>query len=274
MTNKIPNITKVFDQNQCAAMRCKSAPTCFVPGDPWQLPNASVPLCDVHKVPVLMQDVSAVLSSAPEPVQTDNKSLAIEETAKALVAETNAEVSESIELAKALEINTQEDLDFVSELLIDVKKKLNQLVEVEQSVTRPMRDLLEGARELFRPARNKLVLLESLLKGKIADAKAREAENNRRALAELAEAHAAGDAAATEAALAQVRHQTNVEGVSTRVGWTWEVVDPSQIPREYLVVNTIMLNAMCKGSKEPEAVPGIKFVQKNIVTVRSAEARA
>lgn len=283
-TGKIPNITRAIDPNQCAAMRCKNAPTTYVSGAHWHLhAGVNVPLCDTHKVPLLMRDATVVQSlvdtegESVDPQEEEKKNPVPSDAggaARALVAATTEEANESLNLVEQLSADTQEDLEFISELLIDVKKKLNQLLEVEASITHPMKVLLDGARDLFRPAKNKLALLEAILKGKIAHAKAVEASNNARALAEVAEAHRTGDTAAAAAAISQVRHQSNVEGVATRVAWTWEIEDHEAVPREYLIVNDKMLNSLCKGSEMPQGIPGIKFVQKNIVIVRGAGAQA
>lgn len=269
------NIKKTLDPKQCAAMRCKSTPVSFVSGDAWQLPDgARVPLCDVHMGRSTLVVHGTEVLSAAGALEKRPAPDAAGRAAETLARELNEELSESIELAKTFEVKTQADLDFVAELLIDVKRKLNQLAEAEASVTKPIRELLEGARELFRPAKNKLTLFEAMLKGKIAHARAVEDANNRKALADVEAAHTSGNEQAVEAALAQIRHQSNVDGVSTRVGWTWQLEDISKVPLEYLEVDTLKLNALCRKAAEPDPIPGIRFVSKNIVTVRSKEAQA
>lgn len=276
--SKIPNITQVITPNKCSAMRCKADASHIASGAHWgHAPALGIPLCDVHGfegdaegasesfVSVSGTEVLERVVPAPS---------AGEDTARALVASTSAEADESLALVEQLRIDTQEDLAFVSELLVDVKTKLNYLLEAEAKITSPLNALLKGARDLFRPARNKLTLLEAVLKGKIAQAKAEEAANNARALALAAQAQAQGDAEVAAAAIAQVRHQSNVEGVKTRLAWGWEVESLEDVPLEYLVVNEKMLNWLCKGSEIPKPVPGIKFVQKTIVSVNGAGVNA
>lgn len=290
-TNTKPNIKQTIDPKQCAAMRCKSTPTAWVSGIHWDFDvRMGVPLCDTHFTPDLRageeeltrllqeektprEDLGAFIEThgestpapaAPAPTST------FDEAARSMVTATVHEADESIVLVQGIQIESQDDLNFVNELLVDVKRKLNQVLEVEARVTKPLSALLESTRDLFRPAKQKLSLLEAMLKGRVADAKAREDANNRAALARAAEAHAAGDTQAVDAALVQVRHQSNVEGVETRIGWTWEVEDLGRIPVEYFKLDETALNKLCKGSAEPKPVPGIRFVQKNIVVVRGA----
>lgn len=291
-TNTKPNIKQTIDPKQCAAMRCKHAPTVWVSGIHWDFDQRmGVPLCDVHftadlreaeaalvellaegnaTAPVLQvgpkEDLGALIEThgEPEPLST------FDEAARSLVASTAHEADESIELVREIKVNSQEDLIFVNELLVDVKRKLNQVLEVEARVTKPLNALLASTRDLFRPAKHKLSLLEAMLKGRIADAKAREATSNRESLAKAAEAHAAGDSEGTAAALAQVRHQTNVEGVTTRDAWTWELEDIEQVPRMFMKLDESALNKLCKSATQPQPLPGIRFVHKDIVIVKGA----
>jgi len=292
-TNTKPNIKQTIDPKQCAAMRCKHPPTVWVSGIHWDFDQRmGVPLCDLHftadlreaeavlaefsketapgttTVFVPKEDLGAFIETHGEPAP--KPSTTFDDAARSLVVATSKEADESIALVRDIKIECQEDLVFVNELLVDVKRKLNHVLEVEARVTEPHRALLESTRDLFRPAKQKLSVLEAVLKGKVAGAKAEEDASNRAALAQAAEAHKAGDADGTAAALAQVRHQTNVDsGVTTRVGWAWELVDIEQVPRVYMKLDESALNKLCKGATEPQQLPGIRFVQKDIVVVKT-----
>jgi hypothetical protein len=54
----------------------------------------------------------------------------------------------------------------------------------------------------------------------------------------------------------------SVPGLGSRKVWKWRIADKTLIPREYLTVNEIVLNALAKTTKShPEVIPGIEFYE-------------
>ena len=54
----------------------------------------------------------------------------------------------------------------------------------------------------------------------------------------------------------------SVPGLGSRKVWKWRITDKTLIPREYLTVNEIVLNALAKTAKtHPEQIPGIEFYE-------------
>jgi len=54
----------------------------------------------------------------------------------------------------------------------------------------------------------------------------------------------------------------SVPGLGSRKVWKWRITDKTLIPREYLTVNEIVLNALSKTAKShPEVIPGIEFYE-------------
>ena len=51
--------------------------------------------------------------------------------------------------------------------------------------------------------------------------------------------------------------------------WTYEVIDETIIPREYLVIDHAQLSAIAKSHHDRKNIPGIKFVNKPIITMRA-----
>lgn len=60
-----------------------------------------------------------------------------------------------------------------------------------------------------------------------------------------------------------------LEGVSIRKDWRWEIVDPLKIPREYLTIDPIAISQEVNRSKEKTNIPGIRVFQKDTVSVRN-----
>lgn len=50
--------------------------------------------------------------------------------------------------------------------------------------------------------------------------------------------------------------------------WVYEILDPLLIPREYLVVDSVMLNSIAKRHHDQKPIPGIRFYNKPFVSVR------
>ena len=107
-----------------------------------------------------------------------------------------------------------------------------------------------------------------------------EAERKRRdaeALAALsAEAEAQGDSdtaaeAVAEAALAEatVTAMPKCAGTSMREVWKAVVVDVSQLPRQYMIVNQSMLDRMAQATKGAVPVPGVRFEKTYVNATRA-----
>lgn len=77
-------------------------------------------------------------------------------------------------------------------------------------------------------------------------------------------------AAAVQAPMVQVVSAVPViQGQSIRKTWTAKVVNRDLVPREYMVVNEIALNAFAKATKGAVKIPGVEFIEvSNIASGR------
>ena len=107
-----------------------------------------------------------------------------------------------------------------------------------------------------------------------------EAERKRKEAEELAalsaEAEAQGDAdtaaeavAAAAMAEATVTAMPKCAGTSMREVWKAVVVDVSQLPREYMIVNQSMLDKMAQATKGAVPVPGVRFEKTYVNATRA-----
>jgi hypothetical protein len=56
--------------------------------------------------------------------------------------------------------------------------------------------------------------------------------------------------------------------VAQTTHYEWEIVDEKQIPKEFWILDEKKLNAVArKFSKEPQEIPGVKFVKKSGVSI-------
>jgi len=68
-----------------------------------------------------------------------------------------------------------------------------------------------------------------------------------------------------------VEVESNVEkadGESYQSIWKFRIVDESQIPREYLIVNEKALSSIAKSTKGSLKIPGVEFYEDKILKVR------
>lgn len=99
------------------------------------------------------------------------------------------------------------------------------------------------------------------------------------ALEQAIDLEARGDTAAAEAVLASPAPVTprysapapvapnvaHVKGVSTQTGWDFRIVDITQIPRDYLMVNETAIRNVGKNTKGLAKIAGIEFFPTTIV---------
>ena len=104
-----------------------------------------------------------------------------------------------------------------------------------------------------------------------ADAKMREAEKaaeeGRHTEADIA----LQEAAQMEDAPPPVIAAPTVAGAHTTKRWAYEITDPAQIPREYLMVDEGKIRAIARTTKntdKPQAIQGVKFYLKTGIAVR------
>jgi hypothetical protein len=183
------------------------------------------------------------------------------------------EAGVALEQAKAYQIITQEDLDVANLILGDVKAKLKTLEKDEKDTTQSASTFIARVRAAFRPAKLAWGQIEMVLKKEILNARLREEENNKKALAEAREAQVAGDKQRHAAALERVHTTTDLSGTSIRTFWTFEVEDETKLPRSYLTPNLTKLKEHCAHStaREPEPIPGVKFIPTGTVSARATK---
>jgi len=59
-----------------------------------------------------------------------------------------------------------------------------------------------------------------------------------------------------------------VQGISTRKTWKWEIIDPDLIPREYFILDEKAIGAIVRTRKDQTRIPGIRAYSEDGVTVK------
>ena len=157
------------------------------------------------------------------------------------------------------------------------KRKREEAERKAAEDARKERERLEReAAKAEEAARKKRAAEEAKARKLEEEGRAAEAEAKRKAAAEreearLREAEAKRDAA-EQVPVAPVVHteQPQVKGVSTRQTWKFEITDPDQLPREYLVANDKAIGSVVRALKDKTNIPGVRVYCEDSIAARSA----
>ncbi len=207
----------------------------------------------------------------------------------------NGEVKELSEKSTQLEkylvgvqVSTVAQYEEISQKLKEVKGYYKRLDEKEKSFTAPLNQVKSAIIDFFRKPKDTMVKVEAVFKkaldvydaeqARIArEAQARldeQARLEREKLEKQAAAAAAkgktekADILLTKAALVSAPvvevQKVVVAGQSTRIDWDFEIVNASEIPREYLMADEVKIRKMVRAFKEDAKIPGIRTFSKTI----------
>jgi MFS superfamily sulfate permease-like transporter len=189
---------------------------------------------------------------------------------------------------------TQVEYVTASDTLKEIKTRGKQLDDLRRSMTKPLDDSKAKIMDFFRKPAEALAEAEKEVKSAMLRfqqeqererlAEIRRQEEDRRLeqeiLDELAqEAAQAGDVVAVaelveqkqEAMVAPVvapPSAPKVDGVGMRKVWKWRLVDYLLVPREYLMLDDVMIGNVVRGSQGKLTIPGIEIYSKDVVISR------
>lgn len=136
--------------------------------------------------------------------------------------------------------------------------ELKKQAELERKgITQPINDALRQINAKYKPFTQMCDRVIAHLKSLTVAYQTREQEAAQARLAVAATAQSHEEIAQSVASIA-----TPVAGISMRKNWTWEIVDASQIPREYYVLDTARLDREAKRLEDGMSVPGIRPINK------------
>ena len=204
-----------------------------------------------------------------------------------------SEAESTLTLAKEYVIDGPEMYGLAADELKSIKAKAKDLDEMRKSMTRPLDDAKKRIMDFFNKPLSFLTEAESLIKRSMLtydreqerkrqeeEARLRElARQEQERLRKEAEEKAAAliaEGKAEEAAeikqdvpvvpLPTVRtEQPKVAGISRRQVWKARVIDPTKVPRDYLMVNEKALDALAKSTKGEIKVDGVEFYAEDII---------
>lgn len=211
----------------------------------------------------------------------------------AVVAVTN-EITSLEAFAATYAITSAEQYQAGAADLQRVKGMQKKLEETRTSITGPMNAALKRVNEFFKRPAERLVAIEQKIKGAIvryddeqrriaaeeqrkADEKARKEREALEARAKKAEesgkvekAAELQTRAATVVAPVITRDPPKVAGVQMREAWKFEVTDPAQVPREYLVVDESKIRKVVQALKGDTKIPGVRVWPEKTIASSAA----
>lgn len=158
---------------------------------------------------------------------------------------------------------TAETYPGICDALIDVKARVKSLTAQRETVLGPLREVERAVREWFRAPLETYQTIEAALKARVAGYQETLRQEKHAAIV------AAGQAP-TPAAMAQLTSLATPptpSAISFRKVWKVEIVDPNQVPREYLLIDTVALRKVCQATEGRAQIPGVRFVQEQSVAV-------
>lgn len=169
----------------------------------------------------------------------------------------SAESQEILDRLSPLEITNKDDYTFAADLARDVKTQL-ALIEAERKrIAGPQYEAWKATNNLFSRVREKYEVAEKILKQKMGSFLAAEKARETALLQEVANGDVTALALAAEAA-------PTAQGVSERKVITFRVVDESQVPDNFWMLNEKAIGAAVRAGV---VVPGIETVVETTVAV-------
>lgn len=226
-------------------------------------------------------DLETPAEQAPPPVPRDDafSLLPVQDRLAAFQAVAQAMVAE----AQAMVVHDDDTAKRAVALAAKAKKKAREIEAARKEIVAPHNDFVAAVNRLAKDCAGPLAQVEAILKKKIN-------EHETRVRLELAKAQ---EAARQEAARlqAEIEKQAQEAGVqppvvvtpvlpeapgpirteagsaSQRREWTFEIVDPMAVPREYLMINEKEIRAAVKrGIRE---IPGVRIYEETKTVIRA-----
>lgn len=192
----------------------------------------------------------------------------------------------------ALQVTSKESAAQAGDVLTQLAAFLKGVEDQRKFFVKPLNDHVKSINALFQGIAGPVVMADAALRKKMlawkateraeaerarlaAEKAARDAEDARLKAENARGAKARGKAEDAAQQAAQAAEQATasylmaaperVEGVGTQGRWTYEVVDESQVPREYLELDATRINTAIRGGKRE--IPGLRIFKKEGLVV-------
>lgn len=260
------------DITKCAAYRCASPPEMvFDVGVKFDVTEGKVPLCTRH---LEERDEELDAEKAKKAKTTaqpgDTAMVAVDLMVHSKMQQEHNEVAETLDMLRALSVDSQEQIDFANECLGDVKKRLKVIKDTKTKTRKPVKSLLDTVDGWFKWVIDCYSEAEKILKDKIRDGTVRMEARRNAHIAAASQAHQAGDMQAVQS-MVQAANQAEVHlpsSVSMIEAWKFRVDAPDLVPRALCSPDEKKIRAYVNLHKAGAQIPGVSVWREDTVTRR------
>lgn len=168
----------------------------------------------------------------------------------------------TLALCGQFEIHTKQEAQLAVSLLHLVKGRLQELSSRKKLATGPINDQLERARSTFKTPTIAFEACESALKDSLLQRIEELLAMQQKALEEIPDREGALRAAAEAA------EEMQIEGISVRETWAWEVEDASKVPPELCCPSDSKIKERIKETDNgAPQVPGVRIWRQRHIAV-------
>ncbi len=224
----------------------------------------------------VIQEIKQELDPHDLRAQLDDNAVAIVRVAPSKDAEVRRLYGQALRIlavAREREIKNLDDLKPANDDLITIRALRKAIEEKRKEWTSPLRSRLDDVNAAFRAFTEPLEQADKLTTDKmrvfnqeLERRRKQEDEENQRRLEAAQEEAAENDGEIQEPVGLTADEPGAQKRVSTAVGtsgwvdkWQARVVDPEKLPREYMMPDMAMLQAIAKKHHDQKPVPGVKF---------------
>jgi len=181
------------------------------------------------------------------------------------LAKIKSEVTAVVSAAKRFKLTTVKNEERALEILRQLKNQLKLVEGKRTSITKPLNQSLRATNTLFKEIAAPLKQADAILRAKVMEFRE---EQERKALAEqtrrenIQQSHVKRGHEAHELEKVQVDVGSSV--VQKR--WTFNVVDLKKVPVEFLLPNSVAINAAIREGRRK--IAGLEIFQSSSLSVR------
>lgn len=178
----------------------------------------------------------------------------------AFTAEAKTEAEATLGLLREVKLVTPEQEQWAMNAANTLAKKHDELEKKRKSWTAPLKKVTSDIESEFRPVLQLLTQGIDILKQKVGDYRFALEQEKQKALAAMQTAVQSGNVAQAQAIATQIEVSAPPppDKGSVKMVWTGQVVDPTLIPRQFLVPDVNALLAMTASLKRDPGIPGWK----------------
>jgi len=198
-----------------------------------------------------------------KPTESQLTALLITSEGKNQIQVAFQEASDTLQGVQSFPCEVDSDVADLSEILGVVRARLKELEEDRTSITKPLNAAKRAVDAFFNPTIKLLEKAEETIRQKINTFASTREQARQKALAEAREA--ARLALPPPVPVLALEPPPVPSGIYFKPVWTWAVADIHQVPREFLMVNPMAVEALLapfKDSEQVPQVPGFTFTRE------------